>query len=59
MGLVLEYVEHGSLSSLLFDHSPKKELPWSLLYRISTDVTAAMSYVHSMGFIHRDLKGSL
>eukprot|EP01104_Vermistella_antarctica_P010102 TRINITY_DN2668_c0_g1_i2.p1 TRINITY_DN2668_c0_g1~~TRINITY_DN2668_c0_g1_i2.p1 ORF type:complete len:635 (+),score=49.56 TRINITY_DN2668_c0_g1_i2:153-2057(+) len=52
--IITEYVERGSLHDVL--HRKKTALPWESKFRIATDITAGMCYIHEQGFVHRDLK---
>ncbi|CAH2326757.1 receptor-interacting serine threonine- kinase 3-like isoform X1 [Pelobates cultripes] len=54
-GLVMEYMPHGSLHTLVKDI---ESVPWSLKFRIFHQVVLGMNYLHSLDppIIHRDLK---
>ena len=59
--LVNEFIPNGTLSQLL--HSPSDELPftWEMRLRIATEVSGALSYLHSAASIpiyHRDIKST-
>jgi LIM domain kinase 1 len=54
--IVTEYIPGGDLRKLLKDEA--KELSWLLRARIATDVAYAMTFLHSKGLIHRDLKSN-
>lgn len=54
--IVTEYIGGGDLRHILKDET--KELPWLLRARIATDVAYAMTFLHSKGIIHRDLKSN-
>jgi Leucine-rich repeat (LRR) protein len=57
--LVLELVPRGSLSALLAKAYPKHcpLLPWIRRLTIAADVARGMAFIHSLGQLHRDLKG--
>jgi len=54
--IVTEYIPGGDLRKLLKDET--KEISWLLRARIATDVAYAMTFLHSKGLIHRDLKSN-
>jgi len=54
--IVTEYIRGGDLRHILKDEA--KEMPWLLRARIATDVAYAMTFLHSKGIIHRDLKSN-
>jgi len=51
--LVMELLEGRSLGEVLRD-APR--LPWDRAVRLITQIVGAVSYAHSQGFLHRDLK---
>jgi serine/threonine protein kinase len=51
--IVLEYMEHGSLEKLVFNHEIKLE--YDLLVGIARDVAAGIYHLHSEKIIHRDI----
>ncbi|XP_059171821.1 LOW QUALITY PROTEIN: uncharacterized protein LOC131952901, partial [Physella acuta] len=53
LNLVTEFIDGGTLSDLLLDHSV--ELSWKQRVAFAKDIAAGMSYLHSMDIIHRDL----
>ncbi|BFZ18297.1 hypothetical protein BsWGS_21336 [Bradybaena similaris] len=53
LNLITEYIDGGTLSDLLLDHSV--ELSWKQRIAFAKDIAAGMSYLHSMNIIHRDL----
>ena len=56
--IVLEFMEHGSLDTLLLKDS-SKALHWRLRLRLLHDVVLAMEYLHdNYDSIHRDLKSA-
>ncbi|MBS0622308.1 MAG: protein kinase, partial [Verrucomicrobia bacterium] len=50
----MPYMEKGSLASLTF--SQGKPFPWSERLQISSDVAEGLSYLHSQGILHCDIK---
>jgi len=54
--LILELVERGSLFQILKTPKEFKALTWKLKMEIALGVASSMSYLHSFGIIHRDLK---
>ncbi|KAJ1283456.1 hypothetical protein BS78_03G129600 [Paspalum vaginatum] len=56
--LVSEYMERGSLSSVLMDYGSAVELDWSKRLDTAKDVAHALSYLHndcSTPIVHRDI----
>ncbi|CAL1543026.1 unnamed protein product [Lymnaea stagnalis] len=53
LNLVTEFIDGGTLSDLLLDHSV--ELSWKQRVAFAKDIAAGMKYLHSMDIIHRDL----
>ena len=53
-GLVMEYMETGSLETLLAD----EPLPWELRFRIIHETVVGMNFLHCMSppLLHLDLK---
>jgi len=57
VGIVLEFMERGSLEGLLWEKKDNSiRLSWSSKMQILCDIAEGMAYIHSEGFIHRDLK---
>jgi LIM domain kinase 1 len=54
--IITEYIAGGDLRKILKDET--KEMTWLLRSRIATDVAYAMTFLHSKGLIHRDLKSN-
>ncbi|KAM5129384.1 ankyrin repeat and protein kinase domain-containing protein 1-like [Mantella aurantiaca] len=58
-GLVMEYMPHGCLHSLINTFTKKDVLvPWALRFQILHQVAIAMNFLHGLdpAIIHRDLK---
>ncbi|XP_042327394.1 receptor-interacting serine/threonine-protein kinase 3 isoform X2 [Sceloporus undulatus] len=55
LGLVMEYMENGSLSTLMGQVS---SIPWPLRFRILYEVALGMNFLHSLSppLLHLDLK---
>ena len=51
--LYLQYISGGDLEQLLADENV--ELPWTVRVKIASDIAVGMTYLHSRGFMHRDL----
>ena len=51
--LVMEYMPKGSLYSVL---QKRKNLLWGECYKVATGIVSGLSYLHSNGIWHRDLK---
>jgi len=54
--IITEYISGGDLRKLLKDET--RELSWLLRARLATDCAYAMTFLHSKGLIHRDLKSN-
>lgn len=53
--LVLEYMERGSLYSLLKNRAT--DLPWNpLRWQMAKDIVKGVAYLHEKNIVHRDLK---
>ncbi|KAG6505043.1 serine/threonine/tyrosine-protein kinase HT1-like [Zingiber officinale] len=53
--IITEYMAGGSLRKFLHEQE-SNVLPYDLVLKLSLDVARGMSYLHSQGIIHRDLK---
>uniref|UniRef100_A0A8B9Q4R2 Receptor-interacting serine/threonine-protein kinase 2 n=1 Tax=Apteryx owenii TaxID=8824 RepID=A0A8B9Q4R2_APTOW len=60
VGTVTEWMNNGSLHSLIHEHQLYPELPFPLLIRILLDVAEGLRYLHSLepAFCHGSLKPS-
>ncbi|XP_061324989.1 receptor-interacting serine/threonine-protein kinase 2-like isoform X1 [Pezoporus flaviventris] len=60
VGIVTEWMNNGSLHSLIHEHQLYPELPLPLLIRILSDVAEGLYHLHSLGpaFCHCSLKPS-
>jgi len=52
--IVTEYIPGGNLRKRLKD--PNFPMPWSLRVQMALDIAQGMLFLHSRGYIHRDLK---
>ncbi|CAA7402306.1 unnamed protein product [Spirodela intermedia] len=53
--IITEYLSGGSLRRYLHKQEPHS-LPLKLVVKLSLDIARGMSYLHSQGILHRDLK---
>ncbi|XP_008935371.1 PREDICTED: receptor-interacting serine/threonine-protein kinase 2-like [Merops nubicus] len=60
VGIVTEWMNNGSLHSLIHEHQLYPELPFALLIRILSDVAEGLHHLHSLepAFCHCSLKPS-
>jgi serine/threonine protein kinase len=57
LGIVMEYIDGGSLADLLAEYRDKKaHLPLSQILDIISQVCDALDAAHRLGIIHRDIK---
>jgi hypothetical protein len=56
LNIVLEFVENGSLSSLIGKF--KGEIPETLVAHYIGQVLLGLGYLHNQGVVHRDIKGA-
>eukprot|EP00211_Chloroparvula_japonica_P006074 CAMPEP_0119119940 /NCGR_PEP_ID=MMETSP1310-20130426/1206_1 /TAXON_ID=464262 /ORGANISM="Genus nov. species nov., Strain RCC2339" /LENGTH=349 /DNA_ID=CAMNT_0007109399 /DNA_START=151 /DNA_END=1200 /DNA_ORIENTATION=- len=52
--IVTEYISGGNLRKRLKD--PSVDMPWLLRVQIAMDIAQGMLFLHSRGYIHRDMK---
>jgi serine/threonine protein kinase len=57
LNIILEYVENGSLSSLL--NKMDNKMPEPLVCHYIAQVLRGLHYLHQQGVIHRDIKGKI
>ena len=55
MNVFVEWMAGGSVSSLLDRHGPFTDL---VIQRYIFQVLLGLDYIHSMGILHRDIKGT-
>ena len=53
--IITEYMAGGSLRKYLHQQEPHS-VPIELVLKLSLDIARGMSYLHSQGILHRDLK---
>jgi len=56
VGIVMEYVDGGSVANLLGERARRKSLPVSQVVDITLNTCAALAFAHAAGIIHRDIK---
>ncbi|XP_066569748.1 receptor-interacting serine/threonine-protein kinase 2 [Amia ocellicauda] len=56
LGLVSDWMDEGSLHSLLYERQQHQEVPCTLLLRIMQDVAEGLSHLHSLLLAHQALK---
>lgn len=54
LGIVMEFMERGSLDSLLTALSAPP--PWPLAFRLAHQIALGMNFLHSRNLVHKDLK---
>jgi serine/threonine protein kinase len=55
--ILTEYMEEGTLSQALYERSGDR-IGWASKIRWLADIADGLSYLHSKGGLHRDLKSS-
>jgi serine/threonine protein kinase len=56
--LVYEFVSQGTLFNYIHHESNKSTKRWETYLRIAAEIADALSYLHSLAIIHRDVKPS-
>ncbi|CAL9007917.1 unnamed protein product [Prunus brigantina] len=56
--MVYEFIDNGTLYEHIHNEGKGQKLSFELRLKIAADIAAALSYVHSMSIIHRDVKTS-
>lgn len=51
--IAMRYIDGSSLDQHLKQHGP---LPWETVRRLAQQIGSAITYAHSQGYIHRDIK---
>ncbi|ONI24098.1 hypothetical protein PRUPE_2G223600 [Prunus persica] len=54
--MVYEFIDNGTLSEHIHNEGKGEKLSFELRLKIAAEIAAALSYVHSMSIIHRDVK---
>ena len=55
--MVLDYADNGSLREYL--STPAIKLDWPGNYRLGLDIINGLSYIHSVGILHKNLVSAL
>ena len=56
--IIMEYCDRGSLSDILYNNDVETPLSADCILKWMVEGTAGLSYLHSAGFVHRDVKPS-
>ena len=56
MALVMELAQGGSLAGLIQARAPSAGVDTEALYKIMSQMAAALDYIHGQGIVHRDVK---
>ncbi|MCD7463257.1 hypothetical protein HAX54_050216 [Datura stramonium] len=59
--LIYEYMANGSLDTIVFDQTKRRQLGWSKFFQIINGIARGLLYLHPdsrLQIIHRDLKAS-
>ncbi|KAH0979830.1 hypothetical protein GBA52_007007 [Prunus armeniaca] len=54
--MVYEFIDNGTLYEHIHNEGKGEKLSFELRLKIAAEIAAALSYVHSMSIIHRDVK---
>ena len=55
--IVMEYIDGGDLHQLISSHSEKKQyLPEMDIWKMASELSSALQYLHTKSIIHRDVK---
>ena len=56
LGIIMEYMSLGNLNSVLRDNDWRMKLDLKDRVMLALDIAGGLAYIHSKGFMHRDVK---